>query len=543
LRTIGIAAALSIAFLIARNGVNMRYFDEWSYTGIFRQVRNGDYSGIWSPHNESRQPVNRALVVILAWLFHGDVRAEMFVSWLIACITSFNLWILGTRTLKTPMARAVCWALASLLVFSPLQYENWFWGNQMGLFIPFACLSGALAIPAKGELRIGGKITIAGLCLIATFSFACGMLMWIVMTPWIWRNPQALSTRNVKTIRIAWLALIALTAFLYFHGLDASGDLHDEWLRHPFATMEFFLAFLGNALTELLGIPVAATYGAGIVLLMILVVFQIARERHESEFMHRIGPWLAVLVYGLLVAAQGTVGRFRLGMEAALFSRYVTFGIIPLIALVHIISQFAERRNVGLIFGGREAILLAVLFVFNLGYMFVRSADPILRTRVIRLRGQAALEYIEIAYDSRSLYELIPHDVDVKSKAEDLDDLGLMHPGLVDDPHVSAGAISRSPDSGEYSIRQIELGGINLIGQARIGSDPAAAVALAHDDARGVPVIFRVIPVGYGESTDSDHWKWTLQPLEIPPGRITAWTIDARTAELHPMRSLSTPPK
>jgi hypothetical protein len=524
--------------LILRDGVNMRYFDEWSYAGMFRQVHNGDYSGIWAPLNESRQPVTRILILLAAFSFHGDVRAQMVVSWLIACITAFNLCIPGRQTVKTSLVRAICWTLASLLVFSPLQYENWLWGNQIGLFIPFACLTGSLIIVRKWASNFAAKLAIAALCLIATFSFACGMVTWIIMTPWIWR-----SGKNRALFRGIWLVLIAVTVILYFRGMDVSTDLGPDWLRDPFATMKFYLVFLGNAVAESMGIPIVATYGAFIFLLSFVLVIYIIRKERRAQNFPRLSPWLSILAYGAVVAAQATKGRLRLGINAALFPRYVTFANILLIALIHIIAILVEEVNPQRRQLQREAIWLMVAFLINFGWIYYRSLDRYDELRVARLRAEGALEYSEIDRDRRSLEFAIPQGGSFLPLAEDLDDLGLLVPHLVRDARIPARAIGRQPTGGEYVVRPLKLGGINLFGQARVNGGPASNVALALDNTQGVPVIFRVIPVGYGDLSTSARWTCSLQPDEIPAGRITAWAIDARTAELYPLHQVSSLPE
>ena len=36
--------------------------------------------------------------------------------------------------------------LASLMIFSLMQWENWFWGIQLSFFVPIACVTSILSV-------------------------------------------------------------------------------------------------------------------------------------------------------------------------------------------------------------------------------------------------------------------------------------------------------------------------------------------------------------------------------------------------------------
>ena len=119
-----IAPALLPLFLIWRYGVNMPYMDEW---GFVRDLHLANERGQISSHlftqfNESRPAVSRLLFLALAKLSGGDFRAPMLTSWVVACLTAWNLWKLVKP--QNDWLHLSAAALASLLVFSPIQYEN-----------------------------------------------------------------------------------------------------------------------------------------------------------------------------------------------------------------------------------------------------------------------------------------------------------------------------------------------------------------------------------------------------------------------------------
>src|SRR6202008_3652700 len=95
----------------------------------------------------------------------------------------------------------------------------------------------------------------------------------------------------------------------------------------------YFLALLGAPLSggmKLNSLSQAIGVGGVLVALFVLVSGYVWRHRHESLVLYRTLGWLTLASYTLISAGVTTLGRFGLGIETALSSRYGAF-TFPLI--------------------------------------------------------------------------------------------------------------------------------------------------------------------------------------------------------------------
>ena len=87
--------ALWLGWLIYSYGVDMPWGDEWDRTRLLLEkmqagtLRLADFFAF---HNEHRIFFPSLLTFALAKLTHWNVRAELFVIWILACVCSLNLW-------------------------------------------------------------------------------------------------------------------------------------------------------------------------------------------------------------------------------------------------------------------------------------------------------------------------------------------------------------------------------------------------------------------------------------------------------------------
>src|SRR6185312_1721096 len=90
-----LAPPLLIGILIFRNGVDLPILDEWDGTApLFEKMADGSlgFGDFYSQHNEHRIFFPRLIFFALGRLTHWDVRAELWVIWLLTLICLFNVW-------------------------------------------------------------------------------------------------------------------------------------------------------------------------------------------------------------------------------------------------------------------------------------------------------------------------------------------------------------------------------------------------------------------------------------------------------------------
>ena len=135
-------------------------------------------------HNESRKLFPRLIFLGLAYLTNWDVRYEMLATFLLACLVYVNIYRLNRLTVKFNIFPTLLIAfLANILIFSAIQYNNWFWGIQLVVFMPIACITTAISV-VYSRLKIRYKFLICMmLSIISTFSYSNGMIAWVIILP------------------------------------------------------------------------------------------------------------------------------------------------------------------------------------------------------------------------------------------------------------------------------------------------------------------------------------------------------------------------
>src|SRR5947209_8306808 len=142
---------LLIGLLIFRNGVDVPFLDEWDGTApLFEKMANGTlgFADFFAQHNEHRIFFPRLIFFGLGRLTQWNIRAELFVIWLLALVCLFNVW---QTTRLRGRKNSGFWLLftSSFLIFSPLSFENFLWGFQIGFLLPLACLTGCIWVASS----------------------------------------------------------------------------------------------------------------------------------------------------------------------------------------------------------------------------------------------------------------------------------------------------------------------------------------------------------------------------------------------------------
>ncbi len=93
--------AIWLGTLIYVYGVDTPYWDEWDEVPsalVKQEAGNLHLSDLFAQHNEHRILFPRLIMLVTAHLTSWNVRAELFVIWLLACVCSFSLWRLSRAT-------------------------------------------------------------------------------------------------------------------------------------------------------------------------------------------------------------------------------------------------------------------------------------------------------------------------------------------------------------------------------------------------------------------------------------------------------------
>jgi hypothetical protein len=339
---LAILPACLLGFLIVKYSVNVPFQDQWAIARLLPKWVEGtlSFSDLIAQHNESRKFFPRLIFLALAQFTHWDVRYEMLVSFLLVCLVAINLYRLNRLTVGGSALKGLLLAaIANLIIFSPVQWDNWLWGIQVVVFVPIACITTAISV-CYSQLKLNIKF---GICLVlaivSTYSYANGMLYWLVVFPVLlptWRDWLA-----HKRLVIGWWIGFAIACTVYFYNYQqpAQTPSFAYAFTHPIAAVNYFLAFLGNPLGYGGIFPLVLQSSlVGLLLLLVAAGICLYFAKYRTELIYPNRGWLSLGSYSLLSASITTLGRVGFGIEQATSSRYTTFSLYFLVALMHLVA-------------------------------------------------------------------------------------------------------------------------------------------------------------------------------------------------------------
>lgn len=236
--------AIVTLVLIRLYAVNLPFWDDWERVPYIRMWEKGTltFKALCAPHIDHRMFFPRLIMLGCNKLSGGDLRLEMAVNFVIVLLTAVGVVKLLQATIE-PGSR-LPWGLifaGNLLLFSPMQYENWLWAVQTAFFLPMACLVWVLVVvlrPRRWWIRQAAALSLA---IIGTHSFGHGFIVWpavlgvVVLTqrfpgtardpPWPSHRGRTALPRFEKTpSRFSGISRDVRMAAWHRHGAD------DSWL-------------------------------------------------------------------------------------------------------------------------------------------------------------------------------------------------------------------------------------------------------------------------------------------------------------------------
>jgi len=539
-------------------GVNVPYWDQWEVADLVVKAFDGRLSvgDLTFQQNESRLVFPRLVFIGLAYLTGYDVRYEMWGSFCLACLVAYNVYRLGRLTLGGNHSQEVFLLfLASLVIFSLVQWENWFWGIQLSVFVPIACVTSILSL-AYSSFSVGTKFAVSAvLSTLSSFSFAHGMMCWVIVFPVLVLRTR-LELKTKPWLVGCWLLGFAVNVGLYFFNYikpHAHPSFTEALAKLP-AALGYFLALLGAPLgwgMKLNSLYQATAVGSGIAALFVLICLYVWRNRNEPLVLDRTSGWLTLGSYTLVSAGVTTLGRLGLGMETALSSRYGAFTfplIVALIYLVPIVLDIYGKKRLpqAVPWLVRCAILLSTVLIVLHGATTRSALARVKSNWEHRLQAKAVLLFIR-ALPSESLTRtMYPGLEALKHYAEGLDRHGLLSPGLRKSLRIENDESRQTAGAGQCGwFDLVERRGRTYFakGWAVLPDrrEPADGIVLGYEEADGSFAIFDLVVVRTRRPdiaqafrrrrTVRAGWEhsFALPQASGKPIKIAAWALDANT--------------
>jgi hypothetical protein len=474
-----------IAFVMMRHHwTSVPYGDEWWTPGTqIVAFSRGVFSiaDLWRQHNESRKVFPCLYYLAFVWLSgRWDVKDEMLLMFAFACAASFALYLLLRRTTNFSLeGRLLAWGLLNSFLFCPGQYVNFLWGIQLEPLTPGTLLLFAMLTNLSGiQFRL--KVVVnAALALVATYSFANGMLLWLLAVPIRWPAERGEVRPRFKAVT-GWYAVYGIAAAisigLYFFDYTRPRQ-HPEFvisLRQVVPLTVFLVRWIGGLFAErnadalLLGLLVAAAF----LRLGWLALKSSSRDRDWKT----IYPWLVLGLYGLISGAVTAAGRLRFGTNAAIALRYEPVRVFCYIAVaglaLSVYSKLSTQKKplsrVAIFCTGAAAGILAVTWL----NAFNRELIVLKETREERKRFALAVQWIPAIPNNPELKLGKTEPATIVEKARSLSQRNILRPQFVGEPLVDQ--VRREPHATDSSIGALQTahfdgcGKLLMTGTARV---------------------------------------------------------------------------
>jgi hypothetical protein len=393
--------------MVVRYSVDVPSWDQWSFVYVLRAAAAGKltFADLWCQHNEHRLLFPRLIMVLLARVTGWDVRYEMATSIVFAAAALVVLYLLVRRTWRSlDLADAPSLLpLLAVMIFSLDQCENWLWGWQLQIPLNVLAVVSGVALLSAPELP-WRRFLLALLCgVVATYSFACGLLYWPLLLPLLLARPAGEQpTRRITTLAWGGTALLVYVSYLYHYASPpASPPLLSAFHRPPGDTLRYVLNYLGAPMIH------EHIAGLGAVGLALLIAVTVVLYRRGGASRQALLPYLCLAGYAVATACITALGRVGFGAQQALAQRYITFANLMWVALVVLLYLiFSQRGAAPRDRGLRTAALLTLA---ALALLAVRNSQAALPDFQARGEKMALLhDKLRAGVEPRELTGIVP---------------------------------------------------------------------------------------------------------------------------------------
>ncbi len=368
-----VPAWLAFLFLMAMYGrfsLDIPYYDQWELVPLLEKSAMGTlgFQDLWAQHNEHRLIFPRLVMLALAQWSHWNIYWELATNFFLALLTWGALALLIRRTSGQIHAsdNGPVYMVMTLIVFSLSQWQNWFLGWQMQVFMNVLALVLALScLSLRRYTSFGvGLATIFGV--LATYSFANGMLIWPIgfllllllrhTRPRFWRQELA-----------AWgtVGVVVMASYLYGYETPTYHPSLMEALRQPLHCALYLLAYLGQPMGNV-HLILSVCMGALALLVWGVTLAQLLAYRVS---LNALAPWIGMALYALGTATMTAFGRVDEGLEQALSSRYVTVANplwIAVVVQLYWVAKVSDGWIIRRLLPAKILLLCLALFVASL---------------------------------------------------------------------------------------------------------------------------------------------------------------------------------
>ncbi|WP_423169653.1 hypothetical protein [Stenotrophomonas maltophilia] len=318
------------------------YMDEWDgMIGFWQKISNGESGAWWAQHNEHRIVLTRLLFWLDIHLFKGQgyllIPANVVLHLGIALV-----FILGYKRYATqPYSLMVVVGAALAGRFLWMQDANLTWGFQSQFIAVYLFATASFLIYSRS--RVDGtqapQLVGIGLAFLSMLSMSNGLIAFPILVVMSFMLDLRWKDRvlSIVSMAAAWA--------IYFHGYHRPpyhASPTEGLLNHPVAVVHYALNFLGspsaflgagNHAPLIVGTLLVATMGA--------MAVHLLWRRQLNSYRLYLGAVFAFAASAALLAGSG---RYTLGLDTAVTSRYTTPALIAWLSAFLLFADVAGKR-------------------------------------------------------------------------------------------------------------------------------------------------------------------------------------------------------
>lgn len=565
-----VPAAVALRIQV-KHWINIPIWDEWDTPGgalLQYAHHNLTWATLFAQHNEHRPVFPRLVNLVIASVAGWDARQGMVLGFLCAAVASgFVLRYLCLRSAVIGRGVLFVWLIVNLLLFAPSEYENFLTSLAFYIFIPALCLFGCIEVNLS-QWNLPAKVaTNSLLALIATYSFAHGIILWPLAIPIPNKNEPGNSRRRLVLIgcyaAYGLSAIVSVACYFWRYAWPQAAPPSAKINQLP-QIIDFVTVWLGGVLRSdtvpprLPGILVGMLLCAAMALSLVFVY----RNRTSWRTYY---PWFILTAFSLGTGLLIAIGRVNIGVDLV-FNRWfdgysgMKYNINAVFAYVAGIGLFwnlyrdwfRRRRH----WRVRCLVILTIcstLLAQAWAYQFSEELTRVHWFQQNRRRARTAVVWASALPNNPELFLAYPYPEGFSQRVEMMRQAGLIKLPVVTDQ--LARAISALPESRGGESGYLDLGVLQdsdhfrVAGWARNPSINTSAdyIVLGWADSDNAFHPFTAIPTGHtrfdlitafnSPSLKNAGFDQEVNVARLPkrPLAIKAWAVDFTRQEAFPL--------
>lgn len=357
--TLVVLPLLYLLLVSFRTSVDVPRWHDWDFIRLLEKSYQGTLTieDLLAHEIYWRTPLPRLVILGLAratnWNSNYIIAVNILLGALIFSVIAAKVISSGGRLDLSHNA----WLLPviSVMVFSLSQWENWFWGWQVAVFINvFAVLVG-FSVLSRNKLSCFGFAGAVLAGIVATYSYINGLLFWPIGLFLI----MSLSRKKWHKLSASFVwILISLVIFYLYLNYPDPWNIGGRISGRPSNALFIF---------QYLAMPLIRSHRSWVALFGVLGGLWLVSVTGLLKFYlrvpwNKIAFWLAIALFSIGSAAMTTMGRYNPAE-----SRYITFSSqfwVAVAALTFLLLRELDPRR-----HRKRAVIIAIRL--NLAVMLI----------------------------------------------------------------------------------------------------------------------------------------------------------------------------